>query len=59
MSGELIRLRNRSKLVEGSLFVLNDLLHEAKSIILYFIWRVSEWFSKKNFKKKIQIILLH
>ena len=40
VSGDLIRLRNRSKLVERSLFAIIDLLQRAKSIVLYFIWRV-------------------
>ena len=35
-----MRLRNRSKLVEKSLFVMIDLLQGAKFILLYFIWRV-------------------
>ena len=40
VSGDLIRLRNLSKLVEGILFAITDLLLEAKSIVLNFIWRV-------------------
>ena len=40
--GEIIRLRNRSKLVERSLFVIIDLLQGAKSILLCFIRRVGE-----------------
>ena len=38
--GDFIRLRNCSKLVEGSLFTIISLLLEAKSITLYFIWCV-------------------
>ena len=44
---DLIRLRNRSKLVDGSLFALIDLLPGAKYITLYFIWRVGDDFNKK------------
>ena len=47
----MIRLRNRSKLVERSLFAINGLLQGAKSILLYFIWRVGD-----DFQKKIQIL---
>ena len=43
---DLIRLRSRSKLVEGSLFALIDLLQGAKSIFLYFRWRVGGDFRK-------------
>ena len=39
-SGDLIRLRNSSKLVERSLFVIIDLLQGAKSILLCYLWRV-------------------
>ena len=45
VSGDLIRLINRSKLVERSLFAIIDLLQGTKSIFLYFIWRVGGWFS--------------
>ena len=45
VSGDLIRLRNSPKLVESSLFAIIDLLQGAKSIVLYFIWRVGGWFS--------------
>ena len=38
--GELIRLKNRSKLVERSLFAIIDLLQGAKSIVLCLLWRV-------------------
>ena len=34
---DLIRLRNRSKLVQGSLYAIIDLLIGAKSITLYLI----------------------
>ena len=37
VSGDLNRLRNLSKLVEGSLFDINYLLVGAKSIFLYLI----------------------
>ena len=37
VSGELFRLRNRSKLVERSLFAITDLLQGAKSILLYLV----------------------
>ena len=47
MSGDFIRLRNRSKLVERSLFAINELLQGAKSIRLYFIWRVGDDFHEK------------
>ena len=40
VSGELNRLRSRSKLVERNLFARIDLLQGAKFIFLYFIWRV-------------------
>ena len=40
VSGDLFRLRNRSKLVEGRLFAITDSLLGAKFINLYFIWRV-------------------
>ena len=49
---DLIRLRNRSKLIQGSLYAIIDLLQGAKSILLYFIWRVGGII----FKKKIQIL---
>ena len=39
VSADLIRLRNLSKLVEGTLFAITDLLLEAKSIVLNFMWR--------------------
>ena len=39
-----MRLRNRSKLVEGSLFAIIGLLLGAKSITLFFIWRVGDDF---------------
>ena len=45
VSGDLIRLTNRSKLVERSLFAIIYLLQGAKSILLYFIWRMGGWFS--------------
>ena len=45
VSGDLIRLRNRSKLFEGSLFAVNDLLQGTKSTLMFFIWRVGGWFS--------------
>ena len=51
LSGDLFRLRIRSKLVEGSLFAIIYSLLEAKFITLYFIWRVGE----DNFHKKSQI----
>ena len=37
MSGDLISLINRSKLVERSLFAIIDLVQRAKAIRLYFI----------------------
>ena len=40
VSGDLIHLRNRSKLVERSLFAIIDLLQGAKYILLLSIWRV-------------------
>ena len=40
LSGDLIRQKNRSKLVEGSLFAIIDLLLGTKFITLYLIWRV-------------------
>ena len=40
LTRDLIRLRNRSKLVERSLFAIIDLLQGTKSILLYFLWRV-------------------
>ena len=49
-----MRLRNRSKLVEGSLFAIIGLLLAAKSITLFFIWRVGDDFHlKKSFLKNI------
>ena len=51
----LIGLRNRSKLVQRSLFAINDLLIGTKSITLYFIGRVGGWFSHKIFS----FMLLH
>ena len=39
VSGDLIRLRNRSKLVKR-IFAIIDLLQGAKFILLYFKWRV-------------------
>ena len=38
--GDLTRPRNRSKLVERSLFAIIDLLQGTKSILLYFKRRV-------------------
>ena len=54
VSGDLIRLRSRSNLVEGRLFAIIDLLLREKIIILYFIWRVGLWFTKNKsqIKKK-------
>ena len=46
VSGDLIRLRNRSKLVKENLFAITDLLLGAKFIFLYFIWRVGDDFRK-------------
>ena len=40
------RFRNCPKLVEGRLFTIIDLLIEAKSITLYFIWREEIIFAK-------------
>ena len=51
MSGELIRLKNRSKFVERSFFAIIHLLQAAKSIRLYFIWRMGD-----DFPKKLQIL---
>ena len=48
--GDLTRLRNRSKSVERSLFAIIDLLQAAKSIVLYFLWRVGDDFHQKIFK---------
>ena len=62
VSGNLIRLRNRCKLVKRSLFTIIDLLQEAKSILLYFIWRVGDDIHKKFQileKKRFHFILLH
>ena len=44
---DLIRIRNRSKLIQGSLYVIIGLLIRAKSITLYLIWRVGGCFPKK------------
>ena len=55
MSGDLIRLISRSKLVERSLFAIIDLLQGTKSIFLYFILRMGDDFHKKlisNLRKK-------
>ena len=52
VSGDLIPLRNRSKLVKENLFAITDLLLGAKFITLYFIWRVGDDFRKNlNLKK--------
>ena len=40
VSGDLIRLRSRSKLVKGNLFGIIDVLLGAKFAILYLTWRV-------------------
>ena len=40
VSGDLIPRRNRSVLVEGGLIAIYNLFLGAKSITLYFIWRV-------------------
>ena len=60
VSGDLIRLRNQSKLVERSLFAIIDLLQGAKSILWYLIWFVGGWFSYKvsNSRKKISFCLI-
>ena len=54
-------LRNCSKMVERSLFVIIDLLLEAKFIVLNFIWRVGDDFKKKisSFRKNFILFLLH
>ena len=60
--GDLARPRNRSKLVERSLFAIIDLLQGAKFILLYFKRRVVGLFSYKIsiFREKLfQFILLH
>ena len=49
---DLIRLRNRFKLLEGSLLAVIDLLLDAKFITLYFISRVGDDFHKKKSMKK-------
>ena len=53
-SRDLIRLRNRFKLLEGSLFAVIDLLLDAKFITLYFISRVGDDFHKKKINEKVQ-----
>ena len=53
VSGDLIRLRNRSKLVEGNLFAIIDLLTRAKFITLHFAWRVGD-----DFYEKFQILVV-
>ena len=45
---DLIRHRNRSKLVQGSLYATTDLLIGAKLITWYVIWRVGGCFNKKS-----------
>ena len=52
VSGDLIRRRNRSKLVERSCFSLTDFFQVAKFILLFSIWRVGDDFHKKNLKFK-------
>ena len=54
ISGDRIRLRNCSKMVEKCSTVINDLLQGAKIILLYFIWRMGGWLSKtiSIFRKK-------
>ena len=47
VSGDLIRLKNRSKLAERSFFAIIDLFLGKKSITLYFMWRVVGKFSQK------------
>ena len=61
VSRDLIRLINRSKLVERSLFAIIDLIQVTKSIFLYFIWHVGGWFSFKNsnFRRKKNFILFY
>ena len=59
VSGDLIRLRNCSKLVYRSLFAIINLLQVAKSILLYFIWRVGDDFHKKfQIKKKFHFVFI-
>ena len=60
VSGDLIRLINRSKLVERNLFAIIDLLQWTKILFLYFILRVGGWFSQKNsnFRKNFHLIFL-
>ena len=57
----IIRLKNHSKLVEGSLFAIIDLLLGAKFINLYFIGRAGGYhFHKKSqIEKKNHFHLLH
>ena len=45
---DLIRLRNRSKLVQSSLYAITNLLIGAKSITLFLVWRVGGIFLQKN-----------
>ena len=52
MSGDLIRLRKRSQLVDGSLFARTDLLPGAKSITLS-LYGVGDVFLKNLKLKKI------
>ena len=59
VSGDLIRLRNRSKWVEGSLFAITDLLLEAKSIISLFMACRGDDFHKKKLKTQIIFIFFH
>ena len=52
VSGDLIRLRNCSKLVEGSLFAIIDLLLAMKFVLMYIIGRVGDGFLKKYQPRK-------
>ena len=58
MSGDLIRLRNRSKLVERNLKALVDLLQEAKSIFERTIFAIVDLLqgSKSNLRKQNHFI---
>ena len=51
---DLIRLKNRCELIQGSLYVIIDLLIGAKSITLYLKWR----FLKKNLLFSLHLTFL-
>ena len=56
---DLIRLRNRSKLVQGSLYAIMVLLIGAKPITLSLIWHVGFFFLKNLKFRKAKVLFYY